>query len=67
MAVGSHIARCARCTNGYRALTSRGTISAGFVWSDDGRDEDPRELLEREGLRFDSAGHAAPEQRHAFR
>ncbi|BAS07724.1 conserved hypothetical protein [Arthrobacter sp. Hiyo4] len=48
--------------NAWRVLQSGGTISPGFRWTEPGRDDDPREVLEEEGLRFDAEGHADPEQ-----
>ena len=60
IAVGQHVARCPDCVLGYRVLTSRGTISPGFTWAEEGRDDDPREILEQEGVRFDEAGRADP-------
>jgi alkylated DNA nucleotide flippase Atl1 len=48
--------------NAWRVLQSGGTISAGFRWTDPGRVDDPRVVLEEEGLRFDAEGHADPEQ-----
>jgi len=66
IAVGQHVTRCNECELGYRVLNLRGTIAPGFTWSDENRDDDPRELLESEGVRFDSAGRADPDQRHRF-
>ncbi|RKR12641.1 DUF4268 domain-containing protein [Arthrobacter oryzae] len=48
--------------NAWRVLQSGGTISAGFRWTEPGRKDDPRVVLEAEGLRFDTDGHADPEQ-----
>ncbi|MDR6415568.1 DUF4268 domain-containing protein [Pseudarthrobacter sulfonivorans] len=48
--------------NAWRVLQSGGTISPGFRWTEPGRDDDPRSVLEEEGLRFDAEGHADPEQ-----
>ncbi|WP_201724760.1 hypothetical protein [Streptomyces antimycoticus] len=42
----------------YRVLTADGRISAGFRWPDGQRREDPRTLLEAEGVVFDSANRA---------
>lgn len=48
--------------NAWRVLQSGGTISPGFRWTEPGRDDDPRVVLEDEGLRFDTEGRADPEQ-----
>lgn len=48
--------------NAWRVLQSGGTISAGFRWTEPGRADDPRTVLEGEGLRFDAEGRADPEQ-----
>lgn len=48
--------------NAWRVLQSGGTISSGFRWSEPGRVDDPRVVLENEGLRFDAEGHADPKQ-----
>lgn len=66
IAVGQHIARCSECPNAYRVLTSRRTVSEGFRWSDEDRDDDPQELLTSEGVTFDEAGRADPATRHRF-
>ena len=41
----------------HRVLQSDGTISPTFAWYD-GRQDDPRHVLEEEGLEFDADGHA---------
>ncbi|GAB46978.1 AAA family ATPase [Mobilicoccus pelagius] len=41
----------------HRVLQSDGTLSPSFTWSTD-RDDDPRAVLEEEGLEFDEDGHA---------
>lgn len=66
IAVGQHIARCPDCVNGYRVLSSTRTVSAGFTWSDDDRDDDPQVLLEQEGVQFDEAGRADPSTRQVY-
>lgn len=48
--------------NAWRVLQSGGTISPGFRWSEPGRSDDPRAVLEDEGLRFDAEGRADPDQ-----
>lgn len=47
--------------NAWRVLQAAGTISPGFRWTDPSRNEDPRAILAAEGVRFDEAGRAAPE------
>ncbi|MCX0274230.1 DUF262 domain-containing protein [Nocardia zapadnayensis] len=48
--------------NAHRVLTAQGEVSAAFRWVEPGRDDDPRQILEREGIRF-AAGRADPDQR----
>jgi 5-methylcytosine-specific restriction protein B len=52
-----------RVDNGHRVLHADGTIAPGFHWLDPDRDDDLRQVLENEGLRFDESDHAHPEQR----
>ncbi|GAB3244308.1 DUF4268 domain-containing protein [Nocardioides dilutus] len=47
--------------NAWRVLQAAGTVSPGFRWSDPTRNDDPRDVLTAEGVRFDEAGRAAPE------
>ncbi len=67
--IGSHQvavgARLASVTvpNAHRVLKLRGIVSPEFRWPDPQRTDDPREILEAEGIRFDSAGRADPGQR----
>jgi alkylated DNA nucleotide flippase Atl1 len=52
--------------NPHRVLRADGTIAPDFRWPDSNRTDDPqraRQVLESEGLRFDEAGHADPDQR----
>lgn len=49
-------------TNAWRVLQSTGNISSGFRWYDPDRQDNPRDVLKAEGVRFDEAGHASPEQ-----
>jgi alkylated DNA nucleotide flippase Atl1 len=49
--------------NAYRVLKLRGVISPEFRWPDPQRQDDPREILEAEGVRFDDSGRADPAQR----
>ncbi|CAM3466648.1 DUF4268 domain-containing protein [Isoptericola cucumis] len=48
--------------NAWRVLQTGGTISPGFRWHEPSRTDDPKAHLESEGLNFDDAGHASPEQ-----
>ncbi len=50
-------------SNTHRVLNANGSIADGFQWSDPNRTDDPRALLESEGVEFDSGGHASPAQR----
>jgi alkylated DNA nucleotide flippase Atl1 len=49
--------------NAHRVLQSEGTVSPGFRWLEPGRTEDPRALLEAEGIPFDAHGRADPSKR----
>lgn len=49
--------------NAHRVLQSEGKVSPNFTWLEPGRTDDPRELLEAEGVVFDASGRANPEQR----
>lgn len=49
--------------NAHRVLRADGSIAPGFRWSDPDRSDDPRQVLESEGLRFDESGRADPDQR----
>jgi alkylated DNA nucleotide flippase Atl1 len=62
VSVGSRLASVT-APNAYRVLKLRGTISPEFRWPDPARTDDPRELLEAEGVKFDSAGRAESSQR----
>lgn len=48
--------------NAWRVLQSGGTISPGFRWLEPGRNDDPRTVLEEEGIRFDAEGRADRDQ-----
>lgn len=48
--------------NAHRVLTAQGEISASFRWIEPNRKDDPRQILEQEGIRF-SSGRAASGQR----
>ncbi|MGH4018735.1 MAG: AAA family ATPase [Pseudonocardiaceae bacterium] len=49
--------------NAHRVLRADGTIALDFHWPDPARKDAPRQVLAREGLRFDESGHADPDQR----
>jgi alkylated DNA nucleotide flippase Atl1 len=49
--------------NAHRVLKRDGHISPDFRWPDPQRTDDPREVLEAEGIRFDKLDRADPEQR----
>ncbi len=52
-----------RVPNAHRVLTLKGQISTDLRWPDPQRTDDPRKVLEAEGIRFDESGRADPEQR----
>ncbi|GIH71538.1 MGMT family protein [Sphaerimonospora thailandensis] len=60
--VGGFMAQSAD-DNVHRVLQAGGTISPNFHWLDPERAEDPREVLESEGLTFDATGRANPARR----
>lgn len=47
----------------HRVLTVDGTVALEYRWADASRTDDPRRLLEAEGVEFDRAGRASPAQR----
>jgi 5-methylcytosine-specific restriction protein B len=49
--------------NPHRVLQGNGRVAPEFRWSDPNRRDDPRELLEREGVEFDTQGRASQAQR----
>jgi alkylated DNA nucleotide flippase Atl1 len=61
VAVGNHLAS-KPTPNAHRVLTATGQISEGFHWLDD-RIDDPRTVLEAEGVIFDDRGRANLGQR----
>ncbi|MEO3976462.1 DUF262 domain-containing protein [Streptomyces sp. CAU 1734] len=61
--VGQHITAHPGLHGAHRVLTADGRISAGFRWSDERRTDDPRELLEAEGIPFSHLGRARPSHR----
>ncbi len=62
VAVGARLASVP-APNAHRVLKSTGQISPDFRWPDPARTEDPRTILEKEGIRFDAVGRAAARQR----
>jgi alkylated DNA nucleotide flippase Atl1 len=62
VAVGSRLASVT-VPNAHRVLKLRGVVSPDFRWPDPQRQDDPREILEAEGVHFDGAGRADPAQR----
>lgn len=52
-----------KVANAHRVLRANGSISPDFHWPDPERSDDPRQVLESEGLRFDESGRADPDQR----
>ncbi|TQS27118.1 MGMT family protein [Microbispora sp. KK1-11] len=62
-AVGGFMAESADTVHAHRVLQSGGRISPQFRWSDPERTDDPREVLEAEGLTFDQGGRADPRRR----
>lgn len=62
LAVAQHIAGNP-VPNPHRVLRSDGRISPDFRWVDPNRTDDPRKLLEAEGVVFDADGRADPAQR----
>lgn len=62
--VGTHIANCPDCPRGaHRVLTADGRPSDSFRWSDPDDLRPAREVLEGEGLTFDSLGRANADSR----
>lgn len=55
--VGARIAKYPM-SNGHRVLQVEGTVSTGFRWYEPDRTDDPRAVLEAEGVHFDAAGRA---------
>ncbi|MEU6207014.1 DUF262 domain-containing protein [Micromonospora musae] len=66
VAVGSRLSNV-RVANGHRVLKLHGNISPDFRWTDPDRTDDPRTVLESEGVRFDQWGRAAADQRMTAR
>ncbi|WP_169946304.1 MGMT family protein [Microbispora sp. H11081] len=61
--VGGFMAESSDQGGAHRVLQSGGRVSRQFRWADPERTDDPREVLEKEGLAFDHAGRADP-RRH---
>lgn len=61
--VGGFVANRDDAPNGHRVLQASGEVSPGFRWADPSRTDDPRKVLEQEGLEFDGRGRAIPAQR----
>ncbi|QYC37706.1 6-O-methylguanine DNA methyltransferase, DNA binding domain [Nonomuraea coxensis DSM 45129] len=61
--VGGFMAEAGEAAGAHRVLQSGGKISPGFRWLDPERTDDPREVLEQEGVTFDQYGRAASSQR----
>lgn len=59
----THVARDPSLKNGYRALSSDGSISFNFQWHDASDNRDPMEVLIGEGIEFDEQGRASQAQR----
>ena len=49
--------------NAHRILKADGVIADNFRWGEPDRDDDPRSVLEAEGVEFDETGAANPAQR----
>lgn len=49
--------------NVHRVLTANGKVADNFAWTDPNRHDNPKDLLVREGVRFDRSGQAAQSQR----
>ena len=52
----------ARLKNAYQVLQKDGKIAEAFRWSDPNRTDDPRAVLERQGIVFNASGKASPDQ-----
>ncbi|WP_326944564.1 DUF262 domain-containing protein [Amycolatopsis sp. NBC_01307] len=62
VAIGQRLATTT-AVNAHRVLQSDGKVSPNFAWVDPERTDDPRGLLEAEGVEFDARERANPEQR----
>ncbi|WP_433431976.1 MGMT family protein [Nonomuraea sp. CA-141351] len=61
--IGGFMAEAPEGYNAHRVLQAGGRISPQFRWLDPLRTEEPRAVLEQEGLTFDQAGRADPARR----
>jgi alkylated DNA nucleotide flippase Atl1 len=52
IAVGQHVTSCPDCPTAHRVLRNDGRVAENFTWDDPDRDDDPRQLLEDEGVAF---------------
>lgn len=62
VAIGSRLATTST-PNPHRVLQSDGKVSPGFAWLEPGRSDDPKAMLEAEGVNFDPHGRANQAQR----
>jgi alkylated DNA nucleotide flippase Atl1 len=49
--------------NAHRVLNASGQVAGNFRWTDENRTDDPRDVLELEGIHFDENGRASASQR----
>jgi uncharacterized protein with ParB-like and HNH nuclease domain/alkylated DNA nucleotide flippase Atl1 len=49
--------------NAHRVLNASGQVAGNFRWTDENRTDDPRDVLEQEGIHFDENGRASASQR----
>jgi len=61
-AVGARMAEVP-VPNAHRVLQVDGSVAEGFSWLEEGRTDDPRQMLASEGVTFDERGRADPAQR----
>lgn len=58
IAVGQHLTRCDDCEHAYRVLGADGRPRTNFTWADPNETRTCRQVLEAEGVTFDSSGSA---------
>ncbi|WP_340556960.1 GmrSD restriction endonuclease domain-containing protein [Streptomyces sp. GSL17-111] len=58
LVVGNYLANTPGVLGAYRVLTSDGKVSPGFRWPEGGRTDPPQQILESEGVSFNSTGRA---------
>lgn len=63
IAIGRHVASCPQCRAPWRVIGADRKPRAGFRWDDPQRTDTVLEVLTAEGVRFDEAGRADPQQR----